>query len=289
MCGGLSAADDVLEEITADSGDTARLTATLAEGDAPLDAVHQPGEGQALQIYFAWSGHLCQEEPLTAEECIGEPTYELDVVVHRGSKRDDTAGIHPQGLTRPKVLLDDGPAGMDEDHPVPRQSLQDEALTAKEAGAHPLGEGHFDLSAASRTQERVLLAQYLAVETVKVESHDLSWVGSSKSHVALTARVVHKGGDEETLAGDQAFETCEQAAACTGLHFDTVFHVGHCAYFCAHTLAWVEFNFNELQVVSIDFMIDNISHTYTSWGLVRIDLVLSYKYWVVQVFMERTC
>src|SRR5574341_631468 len=78
--------DDVLQNIAAQASHASLLPARLFERDPALDAVHQAGERQTLQIDLAWSGHLGKEQTFAAKQRVLESAHELDVVIHRGGK-----------------------------------------------------------------------------------------------------------------------------------------------------------------------------------------------------------
>ena len=61
-----------------------------------------------------------------------------------------------------RSLFDDGAAGVDKDHAVAAQALQDKALAAEQPGPEAFGEGDAHFRAQRGAQERVLLADQLA-------------------------------------------------------------------------------------------------------------------------------
>src|SRR5688500_7744865 len=68
-----------------------------------VDAVGQAAQRQRLQPDVAGAGQRGEEEPLAAEERRLDLADELDVVVHGRLQGDETAGVHPQRLTRAEL------------------------------------------------------------------------------------------------------------------------------------------------------------------------------------------
>ena len=97
--------DDILENISTDASYAFLLPTGLRERNPTLDPIHQAREGQALQIDLAWSGQLGKEQTFTAKEGVLETAYKLDVVIHRGGKGHQAAGIHSQHLAALEDLL----------------------------------------------------------------------------------------------------------------------------------------------------------------------------------------
>ena len=64
----------------------------------------------------------------------------------------------------------------------------------------------------------------------------------------------------KTLAGDHPFQAGEDAAAGSGLHLDSIFHEKHGTDLCANGLARIQFDFDRLNVVAQDAVINIVCH-----------------------------
>jgi hypothetical protein len=149
---------------------------------------------------------------------------------------------------------------MQEGQPVTLQALQDETLTAEDAGAQPLGEGDLDLDAGGGAQEGALLTKESATDGRQVKRDDLAGVGGGEGRVTLLAAVVGERGDEEGLAGEGARQTFEDSAPGGGRHLDAVLQKGHRPDLGAHALARVELDLDQLQIVAVDAVLNRVCH-----------------------------
>ncbi len=72
--------------------------------------------------------------------------------------------------------------------------------------------------------------------------------------------VIQKCGDEEALPGDHPFKPFKEATSCGCLHFNTLIHEHHGPCLCPYAFTGIQFNFNDLHVISVDLVIDYIRH-----------------------------
>ena len=140
-----AAADETLEHLAAKSSSAGALADLPAQGRR--DPVRQARKGKTLQVYLARPRQVGQEQPLAAEQSVRKAADELDVVRDSGPETYDTPRVHSQRLTGHQVFFNDGAPSVHEGHPITLQALQDEALTAEEAGTDLLREGDFDFDA----------------------------------------------------------------------------------------------------------------------------------------------
>ena len=181
---------------------------------------------------------------------------------------DQAAGIDAQRFAL-QLALDDGAAGVDEDHAVALQALQDKPLAAEEAGAEPALEGDADLGAGGGTEEGVFLAEDLAAHPAQVHRDDLAGIGRGEGDMALDAALVAEVGHEDRLAGQGALAGAEQlahdsglglgAVAHAGLEHDIGLHVVHRPGFGDHRLAGIELNLDHLHIVTDDGVINFVA------------------------------
>ena len=104
------------------------------------------------------------------------------------------------------------------------------------------------------------MAEKSAADFFQVQRNDFAWIRGCEGDVALAGSVVEKGGDEKAFTRDHALEPLEHSAACGGLHLDSRSHVHHGPGFGTNALARVEFDFDQLHVVSVNFVIDDVAH-----------------------------
>ncbi len=166
-----------------------------------------------------------------------------------------------------KRLLDHRAAHLDEDPAVSFQALHDEAFAAEQAGHDLLLEVNADGDPARGAKEGVLLADQPSVHVVELDRHDRAWNRSGEGHAGLASALVREDGGEQALAGHESLACTEQlaheAAALLGGavaehrgHGDGSVLPDHCARFGHGALARVQFDFHELQFLTLDLEID---------------------------------
>ena len=165
-------------------------------GDNP---VGKSAEGQALDPDPAMAAKGGEKETFAAKEHAFEIAGPLNIVIDRWFKGDQTAGINAQGLAV-QLPLDDGPAGMHENHAIALQSLQNKAFTAKETDPETLLEGNAYPRAESGAEKSVLLAQDVAAIVAQIHSNNLAGIRSGKGGVLFTRPLVGKMGEKDRLA-----------------------------------------------------------------------------------------
>ena len=180
-------------------------------------------------------------------------------------ERHDATRVHPQHLARAEVALVNRPAGMEKRPAIALQTLHDEAFTAKQPDADLLVERDADAHALGRAQERVLLGDQFAADLGQVDRNDFPGIRRAERHAFLAGAVILENGHEERFAREQAFaradECVEKSAALLRtvpedrFHLDAVVHVHHAASLGDGGLQGIQFHFDVLHVVAVNFVI----------------------------------
>src|SRR5213593_290968 len=160
------------------------------------DAAGHAAEWQRLKPYAAGPAKRREEESFSAKQSGFDAANVFNVVIDGRLKRDETAGIDAQHLTRLKRPFDQHAAGMHERPAVAVQPLHDEAFTAKEPYADPLLKSNSDTHAFCRREKRVLLRDQLAANIGKPDRNDLSGIWRGKGHALPTLCRIHEDRHE---------------------------------------------------------------------------------------------
>ncbi|MEY5016660.1 MAG: hypothetical protein RIS92_3018 [Verrucomicrobiota bacterium] len=207
-----------------------------------------------------------EEEAFPAEEHRFESAGALDVVLDAGRHRDEASGVHSEGFPA-KFAANDGTAGVYEGEAVASETLEDEAFPTEEAGAEALGERDSDGGAEGGAEERAFFAKNLAAQFCEAQGNDFARVRSGECDAAFALwAAMGEVRHEQGLSGEKAFadagEGPEEAAAGGGsvAHFgferDIVLHEAHSSGLRDDGFAGVEFHFDKLHVIPMDFVID---------------------------------
>ena len=123
-----------------------------------------------------------------------------------------------------------------------------------------------DADALRGREERVLLGDQLAAELCEVHGDDAARIRRAERDAALLGAPVEEHRHEQRLAREQplagAHERAHESAlllravAENGLHLDAVFHVHHAAGFGDRGFVRIELDFDELQVLADDAVLD---------------------------------
>ncbi len=233
------------------------------------DAIAQPRKRKRLNPHAARTLQHRQKQSLTAEKHRLQTPSPLDVVLDRFFHRNQTARIHLEDFTVTQIAFDDRSACMKERQAIAFGLLQDESLTAKKPDSDFLLKRDANLGTKCRTQERTFFAQNVFVVLLKIERNDPARIRCRKSHFPAPPALVRKVRHEQRLAGQNTLADRAKLAeksllglrAIAHLRFedDPVLHVIHDTRFRDHRLIRIKCNFNDLNIVSQNFVLNLIA------------------------------
>jgi hypothetical protein len=182
-------------------------------------------------------------------------------------KRDEAAGVDPQGFALLQIDRVQRAGCVEEGEPIPGELLEDEAFSAEESGANAAIQRDADIDAASSAQKRILLRDERSAPVLEVDRLNLSRVRRGERDVPPYVRLVGEERDEERLARHHALARAEElahepASGAGGIegrgHLDPLLHVHHRPGLGDHTFSRVQRHDHRLQVIADEPVVDHV-------------------------------
>src|SRR5439155_18504231 len=156
------------------------VSATTGLRSCGVDAAGQSAERKRLEPYSAGSAQCRKEQAFAAKERRLDLADKLNVVIHRGLKAHNAAGVHTEDFARAKIALEHCSPCMHKSQAIALQALQNETSAAEEPDAKAPREGDSHTDALGCAKKRFLLGQQLATNFAQINRQDFSWVGGGK-------------------------------------------------------------------------------------------------------------
>src|ERR1700722_2662719 len=151
-------------------------------------------------------------QAVAAEEHVRDAADPGDLELHGGLEHADVARGHQHGLARWQVVGGDPAAELDPGPAIAVQLLQDEAVTAIQAGPEALLQGHAHTD-ARRTGQPAVPVHHVRVPAGDVDRHDVTGNLGREGDRARPLVL----GEEQAAAADHSLQAAHEPAAATTL------------------------------------------------------------------------